>query len=63
MHDVTRALTRLKDQNQDWEKQPLLSFAEFLQEVRSQPSRIINIRGFLFCFLFMASPACIQFWS
>lgn len=42
MHDVTRALTKLKDQNQDWKKEPLLSFAEFLQEATSQPSRIIR---------------------
>ena len=39
MHDVTRALTKLIDQNQDWEKEPLISFAEFLQEATSRPTQ------------------------
>lgn len=42
MHDVTRALTKLIDQNQDWEKEPLISFAEFLQEATSRPTTIIR---------------------
>lgn len=42
MHEVTRALTKLKDQNQDWDKEPLLTFAEFLEEATSQPARVIR---------------------
>ena len=42
MHDVTRALTKLIDKNQDWQKEPLLSFAEFLEQATSQPALIIR---------------------
>jgi len=42
MHDVTQALVKLKHQNQDWEKESLLSFTEFLQQAAASPSRIIR---------------------
>ncbi|MBT8360444.1 MAG: serine protein kinase PrkA [Deltaproteobacteria bacterium] len=42
MRDVTRVLDNLELQNKGWEKQPLLNYADFLQEVVKQPSRIIR---------------------
>ena len=42
MHDIFSSLERLKDQNQEWEQEPLLSFPEFLQQATSQPSRVIR---------------------
>jgi len=42
MHDIKRALENLKHQNDDWEKQPLLSYTEFLKQVTTSPSRIIR---------------------
>jgi predicted Ser/Thr protein kinase len=42
MHDVTRALIKLTEKNQDWQKEQLLTFAEFLEEATSQPALIIR---------------------
>jgi len=42
MRDIKRALENLKHQNEDWEKQPLLNYTEFLEQVVEHPSRIIR---------------------
>lgn len=42
MRDITRALDNLTHQSNEWEKQPLLNYAEFLEQVVEHPSRIIR---------------------
>ena len=42
MRDISRALDNLKHKNKEWEKQPLLNYAEFLEQVVERPSRIIR---------------------
>ena len=42
MRDISRALDNLKHKNKEWEKLPLLNYAEFLEQVVERPSRIIR---------------------
>ncbi len=42
MRDLTRAMESLKKYESGWPQQSLLSFAEFLQEVIAQPTRVIR---------------------
>ncbi len=42
MRDLTRAMESLRKYESGWPQQSLLSFAEFLQEVIAQPTRVIR---------------------
>jgi len=42
MRDLTKAMENLKRHESGWQQQAMLSFAEFLQEVIAQPTRIIR---------------------
>jgi predicted Ser/Thr protein kinase len=42
MRDLTKAMSNLRNHESGWPKQSMLSFAEFLQEVVAQPTRVIR---------------------
>jgi predicted Ser/Thr protein kinase len=42
MRDLTKAMENLKRHESGWQHQSMLSFAEFLQEVIAQPTRVIR---------------------
>ena len=42
MRDLTKAMENLKRHESGWHQQSILSFAEFLQEVIAEPTRVIR---------------------